>query len=172
AVPTGNAQVGMLTGPLCQIGLCLHGALCQRAGRLKQQMVVAAGAGIGEAAGDNNEVDQVHRSAPRVAGGCWSEKSCRNALKAQSLPFILPRMERPAPQRSRLARRAFLASLGGGLAELPRVVRAQPARVEIGYLRWLDPRPVISLLDKPAQNDGLAGASLALNDNNTTGAFT
>lgn len=41
----------------------------------------------------------------------------------------------------------------------------------IGYLRWVERRPVISLLDQPPADDGLAGAKLGLDDNNTTGRF-
>ncbi|KAA5610561.1 ABC transporter substrate-binding protein [Rhodovastum atsumiense] len=52
---------------------------------------------------------------------------------------------------------------------------AAPARAEavihIGYLRWTEPRLAISLLDRPAADDGLAGARLALADNNSTGSF-
>src|ERR1700729_1075714 len=43
--------------------------------------------------------------------------------------------------------------------------------VGVGYLRWTERRPTVSLLDKPAADDGLAGAQLAINDNNTTGRF-
>ena len=45
------------------------------------------------------------------------------------------------------------------------------ASVEVGYLRWTEGRPTISLLDKPAPDNGLAGARLATSDNNTTGRF-
>ncbi len=45
------------------------------------------------------------------------------------------------------------------------------ATVQIGYVRWMERRPTISLLDKPPANDGLAGAQIALDDNNTTGHF-
>ena len=48
---------------------------------------------------------------------------------------------------------------------------AGSASVEVGYLRWTERRPTISLLDKPAEDDGLAGARLATSDNNTTGHF-
>lgn len=41
----------------------------------------------------------------------------------------------------------------------------------IGYLRWVERRPVISLPDQPPPDDGLAGARLGLDDNNTTGRF-
>ena len=43
--------------------------------------------------------------------------------------------------------------------------------VRIGYLRGTEIKQTISLLDVPAENDGIAGAQLALRDNNTTGRF-
>lgn len=49
--------------------------------------------------------------------------------------------------------------------------RAEPAVIKVGYLRWAVRRPTISLLDKPASDNGLAGARLAMSDNNTTGRF-
>lgn len=51
------------------------------------------------------------------------------------------------------------------------MARPDPANVQVGYLRWLEPRPTISLLDKSPPDDGLAGAKLAMSDNNTTGRF-
>ncbi len=43
--------------------------------------------------------------------------------------------------------------------------------IKIGYLRRAEQKPAISLLDVPAPNAGLAGAELAIADNNTTGRF-
>jgi ABC transporter substrate binding protein (PQQ-dependent alcohol dehydrogenase system) len=43
--------------------------------------------------------------------------------------------------------------------------------IKIGYLRQGEPRSAISLLDIPAADDGVAGATLAIDDNNTTGKF-
>ncbi len=48
---------------------------------------------------------------------------------------------------------------------------AGAAETRIGYLRWVERRPVISLLDQPPPDDGLAGAKLGLDDDNTTGRF-
>jgi ABC transporter substrate binding protein (PQQ-dependent alcohol dehydrogenase system) len=48
---------------------------------------------------------------------------------------------------------------------------AEALDIRIGYLRAEAPRSAISLLDMPAGNDGLAGAALAVEDNNTTGKF-
>jgi ABC transporter substrate binding protein (PQQ-dependent alcohol dehydrogenase system) len=52
-----------------------------------------------------------------------------------------------------------------------RHARADPAVIRVGYLRWLEMRQTISLLDKPAPDNGLAGARLAMSDNDTTGRF-
>jgi ABC transporter substrate binding protein (PQQ-dependent alcohol dehydrogenase system) len=47
----------------------------------------------------------------------------------------------------------------------------QPLEIKIGYLHLAPSRIRISLMDVPASNDGLAGAQLAIGDNNTTGRF-
>ncbi len=86
---------------------------------------------------------------------------------------ILARMERPTPTpRARFGRRALItATTGVVLAAVPRAARADTATIGIGYVRWAVQRQTISLLDKPPRDDGLAGAKLAINDNNTTGQF-
>src|SRR5262245_2328940 len=43
--------------------------------------------------------------------------------------------------------------------------------INIGYLRRTDPKSTLSLIQTPANNDGIAGARLAIDDNNTTGRF-
>lgn len=48
---------------------------------------------------------------------------------------------------------------------------AEPIEIRIGYLRLPESKVAISLLDVPPDNDGIAGARLALEDNNTTGWF-
>src|SRR6266478_3581681 len=45
------------------------------------------------------------------------------------------------------------------------------AEINIGYLRRIDPKSTLSLIQTPANNDGIAGARLAIDDNNTTGRF-
>src|SRR5689334_19553145 len=55
------------------------------------------------------------------------------------------------------------------LAHAPAVAAA--AEINIAYLRSAAPRPTLSLVQTPAANDGLAGAQLAIDDNNTTGKF-
>ncbi len=79
--------------------------------------------------------------------------------------------------RQGLPRRALLPLLTASFllpALMPpwRFALAQtPTAIRIGYIRSTARIPTISLLDKPAPNNGLAGAQLALADNNTTGRF-
>jgi ABC transporter substrate binding protein (PQQ-dependent alcohol dehydrogenase system) len=82
-------------------------------------------------------------------------------------------MERPTlTPRNRFGRRALIATaVGTALAASPDVARSSSDKVQVGYLRWVEPRQTISLLDKPAPDNGIAGARLAINDNNTTGRF-
>jgi len=48
---------------------------------------------------------------------------------------------------------------------------ADPAEVKIGYLRRPEAKVALSLLQVPPDNDGVAGAQVAIDDNNTTGSF-
>jgi ABC transporter substrate binding protein (PQQ-dependent alcohol dehydrogenase system) len=48
---------------------------------------------------------------------------------------------------------------------------AEPGEIRIAYLRQPEPRITLSLLQTPADNDGVAGAQMAIDDNNTTGRF-
>ncbi|MRG58125.1 ABC transporter substrate-binding protein [Phyllobacterium sp. SYP-B3895] len=49
---------------------------------------------------------------------------------------------------------------------------AQPTvDVRIGYLRAYEPQLALSVLDIPPRDEGVAGANVAINDNNTTGKF-
>src|SRR5215831_10679893 len=61
----------------------------------------------------------------------------------------------------------------GGLIWLLTVMfaSAQPLTIKIGYVGRADKKATISLVDSPPDNDGVAGARLALEDNNTTGKF-
>lgn len=64
-----------------------------------------------------------------------------------------------------------MAGAIGGMLAVAERARAQVASVRIGYVRSPARRPTISLLDKPAADAGLAGAKLAIADDNTTGRF-
>jgi ABC transporter substrate binding protein (PQQ-dependent alcohol dehydrogenase system) len=46
-----------------------------------------------------------------------------------------------------------------------------PVEIKIGYLSRAGIKPTLSLVEQPADNDGVAGARLAIEDNNTTGGF-
>jgi ABC transporter substrate binding protein (PQQ-dependent alcohol dehydrogenase system) len=48
---------------------------------------------------------------------------------------------------------------------------ADPVEIGIGYLSPARVKPTLSLIEQPAENDGVAGARLAVEDNNTTGKF-
>ncbi len=48
---------------------------------------------------------------------------------------------------------------------------AEPVEIGIGYLGHAGVRSTLSLVQQPADNDGIAGAHLAIEDNNTTGKF-
>jgi ABC transporter substrate binding protein (PQQ-dependent alcohol dehydrogenase system) len=48
---------------------------------------------------------------------------------------------------------------------------ADPVEIGIGYLRRAGVKPTLSMVEQPAENDGVAGARLAIDDNNTTGKF-
>src|SRR3954451_11662849 len=48
---------------------------------------------------------------------------------------------------------------------------ADPAEIGVGYISRAAIKPTLSLVEQPAENDGVAGARLAIEDNNTTGKF-
>jgi ABC transporter substrate binding protein (PQQ-dependent alcohol dehydrogenase system) len=52
-----------------------------------------------------------------------------------------------------------------------RVLAADPIEIGIGYLGHAGVKSKLSLVEQPAENDGIAGAQLAIEDNNTTGKF-
>jgi ABC transporter substrate binding protein (PQQ-dependent alcohol dehydrogenase system) len=75
------------------------------------------------------------------------------------------------------AMRMTLAAAVLVLAALPAPAQAaqpsQPLEIRIGHIRLAEP-PIlpISLIERPAPDNGLAGAQLGVKDNNTTGQFT
>ena len=97
------------------------------------------------------------------------------ALLNDGMKFsILARMERPTPTRHRrFGRRALItATAGAALATDSRVPHGRTRRPSASATCAGRSRgQTISLLDKPPPDDGLAGAKLAINDNNTTGRF-
>jgi ABC transporter substrate binding protein (PQQ-dependent alcohol dehydrogenase system) len=57
------------------------------------------------------------------------------------------------------------------VASTATLAAANPLDMKIGYLGTADKMQTISLLEMPTANDGVAGAQLAIDDNNTTGKF-
>ena len=78
-------------------------------------------------------------------------------------------MKRPNRNvRNGISRRHAVALLLA-VSALPPAARADEPAIQIGYIRSMERHPTISLLDKPTPNAGLAGATLGLDDDNTTG---
>ncbi len=67
--------------------------------------------------------------------------------------------------------RPLLAAIALCAAVAP-VLAADPVEIKIGLMRRPEAKQTISLLDAGAENNSLAGATLAAEDNNTTGKFT
>jgi ABC transporter substrate binding protein (PQQ-dependent alcohol dehydrogenase system) len=67
--------------------------------------------------------------------------------------------------------RLFVGAIGLGVLVITSALAADPAEIGIGYLHRGGVKPTLSLVEQPADNDGLAGARLAIEDNNTTGKF-
>lgn len=66
--------------------------------------------------------------------------------------------------------RLLVAAIGICIAATP-AGAADPLEIGIGYLGHAGVTPKLSLVEQPAENDGVAGARLAIEDNNTTGKF-
>jgi ABC transporter substrate binding protein (PQQ-dependent alcohol dehydrogenase system) len=65
---------------------------------------------------------------------------------------------------------SLLATLGPDDAASAQT-QTQPQSIKIGYLHAREAKERISLLDVPSEDNGIAGARLAIEDNNTTGRF-
>jgi ABC transporter substrate binding protein (PQQ-dependent alcohol dehydrogenase system) len=67
------------------------------------------------------------------------------------------------------------ASPAAAQESAPKSSAAKPAQamtqIKIGYLRAYEPQLALSVLDVPPRDDGVAGANVAIADNNTTGRF-
>jgi ABC transporter substrate binding protein (PQQ-dependent alcohol dehydrogenase system) len=66
--------------------------------------------------------------------------------------------------------RWLLGPIGLCLAAM-QALAADPVAIGVGYLGVAGTRSTLSLVEQPADNDGVAGAKLAIEDNNTTGKF-
>ncbi len=95
----------------------------------------------------------------------------RNLLASLANRGAEPVRRTPALQPHRralwaLAAAAFLIQYEPALS-----LAAEQQEIAIGYLRETRPKVSLSLIDLPAPNNGVAGALLAIDDNNTTGRF-
>ena len=66
--------------------------------------------------------------------------------------------------------RWLVVAIGLSVVATP-VLAADPIEIGIGYLGHTGIKAKLSLVEQPTDNDGLAGARLAIEDNNTTGKF-
>jgi ABC transporter substrate binding protein (PQQ-dependent alcohol dehydrogenase system) len=66
--------------------------------------------------------------------------------------------------------RALAGAIGLALLAT-HALAADPVEIGIGYLHRAGVKPTLSLVEQPADNNGVAGARLAIEDNNTTGKF-
>src|SRR5205814_7765399 len=65
----------------------------------------------------------------------------------------------------------WLVGLIGLSLAATQVLAAEPVAIGVDYLGLAGTRSTLSLVEQPAENDGIAGARLAIEDNNTTGKF-
>src|SRR6476646_502370 len=81
----------------------------------------------------------------------------------------------PSPVKSRSIREEsmirWLVDAIGLSIVASHAVAAEPIEIGIGYLGQAGVKSKLSLIEQPAENDGIAGARLAIEDNNTTGRF-
>ena len=66
--------------------------------------------------------------------------------------------------------RRWICAIGFSIVAT-QALAADPVEISIGYLGHAGVRSTLSLVQQPADNDGIAGAHLAIEDNNTTGKF-
>ena len=66
--------------------------------------------------------------------------------------------------------RWLVGAIGLGLMGTP-ALAADPIEIGMGYLHHAAVKSTLSLVKQPAANDGIAGARLGIEDNNTTGKF-
>src|SRR6266853_5080308 len=67
--------------------------------------------------------------------------------------------------------RLHVGAIGLSMLATTSVLAADPIEIGVGYIRRPAVKPTLSMVEQPAENDGVAGARLAIEDNNTTGKF-
>jgi ABC transporter substrate binding protein (PQQ-dependent alcohol dehydrogenase system) len=81
-------------------------------------------------------------------------------------------MTRHCDYRPRAAALVLLSALLAPILGASTSRAEEITEIRIGYLHAIESKERISLMDIPAANDGVAGAQLAVDDDNTTGRFT
>ena len=79
-----------------------------------------------------------------------------------------------APDSSKIFIALILACVNMGPAAAQTAAGKNAAgvtEIKLGYLRAYEPRLALSVLDIPPRDEGVAGAEVAIGDNNTTGKF-
>ena len=76
-----------------------------------------------------------------------------------------------APRAAETTTRSFLLAFAVMTLALPLAANADPLEVKVGVLRIEHSRETISIVDIPPADDFVAGAKMAMADNNTTGKF-
>ena len=111
-------------------------------------------------------------SACGVAATAETKRGPRREPAATGMWRIAdPMIRRLSPARGTAL--LLLALLAPILADRPPAKAAEPSEIKIGYLHETASRQQpISLLDEPNPDDGIAGAKLSIEDNNSTGRFT
>jgi len=66
--------------------------------------------------------------------------------------------------------RWLVVAIGLSVVATP-VFAVEPIEIGVGYLGHAGVKAKLSIVEQPAENDGIAGARLAMEDNNTTGKF-
>src|SRR5712671_3451059 len=94
-------------------------------------------------------------------------KAVRPCFKPE---LFLPLVGRREPQGGDMIR-LFVGVVVGLNALVTTAFATDPVEIAIGYLRRAGVKPTLSMVEQPAENDGVAGARLAIDDNNTTGKF-
>lgn len=67
--------------------------------------------------------------------------------------------------------RLYASAIGLAVLATTSTLAADPVVIGIGYLGRAGVKPTLSLVEQPSENNGVAGARLAIDDNNTTGKF-
>src|ERR1700742_816408 len=106
------------------------------------------------------------KRAPTKGG--LQAKAIRSCFKSRVL-----QVKSPVLNGDRIGNARFRALIGaiGLSAVATHALAADPLEIGIGYLRHAGVKSTLSLVMQPADNNGLAGAELAIEDNNTTGKF-